>query len=91
MQEVFRLLESPDTELSELPYILERVNANGIRINNLYQMKGKWVCNVTSTDLDVFYDFFEDDTPIGALIGALRKVPKKTTSPKKEDFSDILG
>lgn len=94
MQEVFRILSSAHT-LVELPLIIERINANGFYVNNLYQVGARWRCNIKNTNTGACDEFCEADSPLDALYGALYRATSLTTNQKKktkkEDFSDILG
>lgn len=94
MQDVFRILNSAHT-LIELPLILERINANGFFINNLYQVGARWRCNIKNTNTNACDEFCEADSFTGALSGALYRSVETTAKTKKrvtkEDFSDILG
>ena len=70
---------------------IKKINANGYRINNLFQLDpGYWRCNLRDTKSECFFDFAKGETAKEALINALAKT-KEGPLKKEEDFSDILG
>lgn len=60
---------------------IARVEATGLRLNNLFQLKsGVWQCNLRDDRTQTYAEFATGETPAQAVMAALEKAKKPTVT-----------